>query len=230
VCADARGVEGELWRLYRLPTAAAGRRAATPAPRATVLAARAAKHAALVERAHAAGAQALLIAVRTPAEAQAIEAALAASGISVATARGRGDELERRALAALDQPGGVALVLYPALPPPRAPGAPPLQLVVAELHDSRRHVGALAAAAGAWSVELVLALEDEAVQAALGAPLAALCGNWAGERGVLPARVAALAARAAQRGMERAQAALRQELAAREQYLQDLLAFSGEGH
>ena len=230
ICADARRLEGELWHFYGVRTARAGRRAATPVARATVFAASADKLAALVQRARAAAPQAMLIAVRTPAAAQAIEKALVASGIPAATARGRGDELDRPALAALDHPGGVALALYPAQARPRAPQAPPLQLVVAELHDAERHVASLAAAAGAWSVESVLALEDEAVRAALPAWLSVLAASAAGERGLVPPPLARLVARSAQRGAERAQALLRQELASREQHLQDLLAFSGEGH
>ena len=76
----------------------------------------------------------------------------------------------------------------------------------------------------------MLALEDEAVRGALPGWLSALAAAAAGERGVVPPRLAALVARSAQRGMERAQALLRQELASREQHLRDLLAFSGEGH
>ena len=102
--------------------------------------------------------------------------------------------------------------------------------MVAELHDAERHVASLAAAAGAWSVESVLALEDEAVRAALPAWLSVLAASAAGERGLVPPPLARLVARSAQRGAERAQALLRQELASREQHLQDLLAFSGEGH
>ena len=230
ICADARRLEGELWRFYGLHTARAGRRAEVPVARATVFAASADKHAALVRRAHATAPQAMLIALRTPAAAQGIEKALAASGIAAATARGRGEELDRPALAALDQPGGVALALYPAPGRPGASGAPPLQLVVAELHDAERHVAALAAATGAWSVESVLALEDEAVSAALPGWLSALAAAAAGEDGLVPPRIARLVARVAQRGAERAQALLRLELASREQHLHDLLAFSGEGH
>jgi len=230
ICADARRLEGELWRFYGVRTARAGPRAAIPVARATVFAATADKHAALVQRARATAPQATLIALRTPAAAQAIEKALVASGIAAATARGRGDELDRPALAALEQPGGVALALYPAQARPRAPDAPPLQLVVAEVHDAERHVASLATAAGAWSIESVLALEDEAVRAALPGWLSVLAASAAGERGLVPPPLARLVARSAQRGAERAQALLRQELASREQHLQDLLAFSGEGH
>ena len=230
ICADARRLEGELWRFYGVRTARAGRRAAIPVARATVFAATAGKHAALVQRAQATAPQAMLIALRTPAAAQAMEKALAASGIAAATARGRGEELDRPALAALDQPGGVALALYPAPARPRASNAPPLQLVVAELHDAERHVASLAAASGAWSVEHVLALEDEAVRAALPGWLSALAASAAGEDGLVPPRLARLVASSAQRGAERAQAQLRQELASREQHLRDVLAFSGEGH
>ena len=230
ICADARRLEGELWRVYGLRTARAGSRAAIPAARATVFVATADKHAALVRRAHATAPQAMLIALRTPAAAQAIEKALVASGIAAATARGRGDELDRPALAALDQPGGVALALYPAQGRPGPTGAPPLQLVVAELHDAERHVAGLAVATGAWSVENLLALEDEAVGAALPGWLGALAAAAAGEDGLVPPWLARHVARSAQRGAERAQALLRLELASREQHLHDLLAFSGEGH
>jgi hypothetical protein len=56
----------------------------------------------------------------------------------------------------------------------------------------------------------------------------ALARVAAGRLEELPPRLADLVARRAQRGAERLQAAMRQELVSREQQQKDLLAFSGE--
>jgi len=83
-CADARGLEREFWTLYRLKCAHVGR-AGTASPVATrVFTTRAAKHAALAEEARETQAAecAPLVAVRTPAEAQAIADVLAQTGSS----------------------------------------------------------------------------------------------------------------------------------------------------
>lgn len=234
VCADARGVEREFWALYGLKTALAGARAAQPQLRARVFAAAADKHAALLAavRSESAAGHAVLIAVRSPGEAQAVERALAEAGIGAGTVRGRGDELDRRALASLERPGGVAVSLYPAeagLPAP-APQRPSLTLLVSELHDARRHAAGIFAAYGASRGELLLALEDERTKSALDETVVRWARRLAGAGGELPARASAWVAGLAQRGAERAQALLRLEVLSRDQHLSDLLAFSGPGH
>ena len=98
-----------------------------------------------------------------------------------------------------------------------------------ELHDSERHLVQLCTLYGAGRCKLLLALDEEAVATALGARLAHWLARSAGAAGELPPRLAWIAGRLALRGAERAQVALRQEIASRDQYLRDLLAFSGEG-
>lgn len=204
-CAGAPGLEHELWALYRLKCARAGPRTAAAKVPARVFPARADKLAALAEeaaRAQAAG-EALVVALRTPPEALAVRGTLADAGLPAA-----------------------ALWLYPAQAP--RPDGRPVRLVIAELHDAARHCLQLAQAAGASSAQVLLSLEEERTAAALEPWMAVLLEAAAAGRKELPPRLAALAARLAQRGAERAQAALRQELASREQQLRDLLAFSGE--
>lgn len=233
-CGDARGLERELWGLYGLKTALAGARGAAPRLHARVFATAADKQAALMEavRAESAAGHAVLVAVRSPAEAQAVERILDEAGIGAATVRGRGDELDRGALASLERPGGVAVSLHPAesgVPAP-APEAPSLTLLVAELHDARRHAAGVFAAYRASRGQLLLALDDERTKSALDETVVRWARRLAGAGGELPPLLSAWIARLAQRGAERSQALLRLELLSRDQYLSDLLAFSGPGH
>jgi len=204
-----------------------------------------AKRAALIEavRAHAAAGRAVLVAVRSPAQAQAVERSLAEAGLAAATLRGRGDELERQGLASLERPGGIAVTLFPAenaVPrvspaalraapeaPRAAPTAPPRSLAVAELHDAGRHITRIYEAYGASVGETLLALEDEAVAAALGTAAARAARLFAGAGGELSARASAWVAGLAQRNAERTEAMALLDILSRDQYLNDLLAFSG---
>src|SRR5439155_11497382 len=124
VCGDASGLERELWGLYSLGTWRAGPPpAAVPCP-ARAFRASAARREALVAavRTQAAGGRKVLVALRSPAKAQAVSAALREAGMRI------GEE--------------VSLTLHPAQrqAEPEAPGNPPLHLIVAELHDARRHI------------------------------------------------------------------------------------------
>jgi preprotein translocase subunit SecA len=206
-CSDARGLERELWTLYQLKCAHArgGGRRAREVP-ARVFATRAAKHAVIAEAAREAQAagETALVAVRTPAEAQAIAAELGGAGIE-----------------------GAVIWTWPAQP--ALPEGRPACLLVAELHDARRHVGLLQRASRAGRAQQLLSLEDERTAASLEPWLVGAAKAMAGARAELPPRLAGLVARRAQRGAESLQAAMRMELASREQSLNDLLAFSGEG-
>lgn len=120
---------------------------------------------------------------------------------------------------------GLPLTVHPA-----QRGAAPAQgraprLLVAELHDSARHLPQIARAYGAAETEVLLALEDTAVKAALGPGLCAALAKAGGE--ALPPALARWAARRAQLGAEAAQSRIRRDLVARERQFDELLAFSG---
>jgi preprotein translocase subunit SecA len=204
VCADARGLETELWTLYGLKTALAGTRAPAPVLAVRVFAITAQKNAAVFDELRAQAGRGWVIAVRTPAGAKAAEGLVADAGIESA-----------------------AIARYGA--PPVRPRPAPASVLVLELHDARRHLAQLCALHGASACKVFLALDEEAMVTALGAGRAQRLARFAAAGGELPPRLSRVAARLAQRGAERAQAALRQEIASRDQYLRDLLAFSGEG-
>ncbi|HVL34474.1 MAG TPA: hypothetical protein VM489_02280, partial [Burkholderiales bacterium] len=202
-CADARGLERELWSLYGLKAARAG-----PLPRRVrfefrVFATGEAAQAALLgaaRAASAAGATAVL-AVRGATDAAALEAALAQ--------------------------GGVAAVVSSPSEPAAATGE--ARLLVGELLEARRHVERVAAACGARSAAIFLSLDDERTAGALPRGFAGLARWLTGASQEVPSPLATLLGRLACRNAERSQASLRQELASREQYLRDTLAFAGEG-
>jgi preprotein translocase subunit SecA len=202
LCADARGLRGEFWSLYGMPTRRAGAPAAPPALEYRVFRSEAGRRAALLAEARArlrAG-QALHVAARSAAEAQALRAQLAEAGAPC------------------------PVTAYPEHRQRPAPADGTRHLLLAELHDAGRHVAQIARACGAPSATVLLALEERSVALHLGAR-AALARLARGEE--LPRPLARRLARRAQRGMERLHAALRQELVLREQQLDDLLAFAG---
>jgi hypothetical protein len=104
----------------------------------------------------------------------------------------------------------------------------PLKLVVAELHDSRRHVGRIRHALAAESCEIMVSLEDEAMATRIGLAAAWWARRGSGESGELSPRRASWILGHAQREIERAGAAMRQEIVLRDRQLDDLLAFSGK--
>lgn len=224
VCADARGLEPEFWSLYGLRCARAGTDWAAASAQVRVFASAAQRRAALVAGAQerAARGEAVLVAARDPREAEALARTLGAAVI-----RGTGDGAEQEALAALARPGGIAISLHPAQRGAIGAAGAPLHLIVADLHESARHVAQIGEAYGARSCTQFLALEDESVAAQLGA--AQRLGEAADAAGELPGEAARELAAGAQRGAERAAARERLEAAQREQSLDDLLAFSGRG-
>ena len=231
VCADASGLEREFWALYSLKTTLAGLRPAPVKWSARVFSGVEAKRAALLEtvRAEVAAGRAVVVALRSPPEAQAVVAALGEAGVKVGIVRGGQDETEQKVLASLDHPGSVAVTLYPAARNVTRGGASaaPLSLVVAELHDAQRHIAQIRRAFAAASCEILLSLEDEAVASRIGAITARAARLGASGRGELSARRARWLASVAQRGAERAHALMRQELMSRDQHFESLLAFSG---
>ena len=227
-CFDAAGLERELWSLYGLTCRRAGGRLEPRPVPARLFAAAAARRAALAVAAHeqAANGRAVLVAVRSVKEGEAVAAALHEAGLQPALVQGGGQGLD-----ALERAGAVLLSLHPAQRSVArlASAAVPLHLIVAEPHDAARHVAQIARAYAAGSSEQFLALEDAAVALGLGPLAVRRAGAAAGTAGEASAALAARAARQAQRAGERAAARARMDAAAREQSLEDLLAFSGRG-
>lgn len=229
-CGDARGLEREFWRLYRLTSTQAGR---DPQPilwAARLFATASARRDALLACMQAAAAAcAVVIALRSPAEAQSLLQACAEAQIKVGIVRGTGDASEQQAVAELDTPGAVLVTLYPGERSVRRTRTSPnpLTLVVAELHDAERHIAHIAGAYGADSCRILLSLEDEAVKLhlsprELGAAMRAIQPG-----AEAPPDVAQRWVNRALRNAERAAATARWNAASVEQNLDDLLAFSG---
>ena len=194
-CRDARGIEAEFWSLYGLRTRRAGPAAAGLATRFRVFRGSGQRREALLEALQARRGAAR-VAVRNKEEAEALRAA----GVPES-----------------------ALLLYPA----HRDAAPAAErpLIFAELHDGSRQLDQVAQACGSAHCELLLALEDKAVQAALG-PLAAWAARFFREE-ELPPQAAAWLGRQALKGAGRAQAQMRKDIVTRERQLDELLAFSG---
>jgi len=230
VCSDARGAESEFWELYGLKAMRTG----TPPPRvecpARVFVTAAARRAALLESVglHAKEA-AVLVAVRTSAEVQGVMQALADAGHRPGFLRGTLDDTERAALAALDHPGKVAVTMFPGyrLVSREVPAGARLHLILAELHDSRRHTALVQRAFAAGSCEWLLSLDEEGITpriATLATGIARFRNSDASE---LPLEAARWIARLAQRDAEHARVLMRREVVLRDQHMRDLLAFSG---
>jgi len=225
-CADARGLESEIWSLYALRTSRVGALPTDPAPVARVFASAEQRRGALAAavRERAARGEAVVVALRSAGEAGAVAAALQQAGLSFHALRAGPEGSDPEALAALAQPGAVVLSFYPAQRGVRrAPGGPPLHVAVADLHDAARHVVQIAQCFAASSCEQYLALEDDTVARGSGAARSAAVQGGA----ELPPPQAARIAAAAQRAAERACARARAEQLARERSLEELLAFSG---
>jgi preprotein translocase subunit SecA len=231
VCADARGLEYQLWRLYGLKTSRAG---AFPLPvrwSARLFASAAAKRDAVIARVRAAAAShAVVIALRSPAEAQLLLEACAEARIKVGLVRGTADAADQQAIGDLETAGSVVFSIYPAerTVAREALNSVPLHLVVAELHDSERHIAHVARSYGAHSCEILVALEDDAVKNRLS-PRALRAGARAAmSSGEVPSHHAVQWVRRALRNAERASAVMRHDALAVDRNLDDLLAFSGQ--
>jgi preprotein translocase subunit SecA len=229
--APARGSDREFWGLYRLKTTLTGATSSPISCQPRMFETAAAKRAAITDRARAvAGAgESLLIAVRTMAEARALSGALTESGIKFMVLQASGNEADRQALAGLDTPGSVALALYPVsrdlgLSAPRRIA---LNIVVAELHEAWRHVERMCRGMAVDTCEMLLSLEDSAVQAHMGRAAMWWAIHGPDATGELAERRSRWLAAWVQRRAERAGATTREELRMRDLQLEDLLAFSG---
>jgi 3-methyladenine DNA glycosylase/8-oxoguanine DNA glycosylase len=180
-------------------------------------------------RAAAARGCAILVALRTPEELNAVIGPLKETKSFAGLVSGRGDDAERAALAALDRAGSVVATLYPAERNVRRDGneSVPLHLVIAELHDAQRHVEQIRQCYQANSCETLLALEDEATKARLGPVVSRLARAGLDAHGELPPAQSRWIARLAQREAERALRLAREEAMSAERHLGELLAFSG---
>jgi preprotein translocase subunit SecA len=224
ICEDAGGLEAEFWRLYGLRCERAGWPLPPPAPAARVFLSSAARRAAIAAaaRAQAALGRAVLVALRSVKEGEALAGVLKEAGLELGAVKGPAS------LAGLERAGSVLLSLHPAQRGvARAAGEVAVHLIVAELHDSARHVAQIARAYAASSAEQFLALEDAPVAPRVGALAGRMAGAATGAAGELPAAQAARFARRAQAALERAAARERADLAQREQSMEETLAFSG---
>lgn len=232
VCADVNPIAGELWSLYGLHVRRDSIREARQSDCARVFASGSARMDAIVRCAREAlqGGYSLVIALRTQPEAQNVMELLAAAGVQPGIFRGIGDVEDEQALAALSVPGTVLVSCHPAergiARVARATDVP-VQLTIAELHDARRHVRMLRRVFGASRCEILLALDDQPVEA-YGPTLlklwAYLSAGDLGEAAQWPSR---RLVDAVQKAMEQEQRVLRGELQTRDVYLDDLLAFGG---
>lgn len=199
ICADARGLESELWALYSLATVRSGRRAAAPVVHARVFVDAERKRAALAERATQGS---CLVGVRLRTELDALNALAAASGTAIEA---------------------VVLPLVEARPP--KPGA---ELVAAELPASRRHLAHAGRVLGTARCTVYLSLDEPGVAASLGSLLAWRARRAAREDGELEKRWADRVVRRALRYAEAAQRLARLDVLANDRMVEDLLAVSGK--
>jgi preprotein translocase subunit SecA len=230
VAADARAVAGEFWSLYGMRVAG---ELAPPLPvpcTARVFRTAQARLAALVRRvaALAEDGHAVMVALRSQVEAQAVMEALSAAGFSPGLVSGQGAEADRVVLAGIGRPGSVVLSCYPAeRTVSRVAADVPLHLLVAELHDAKRHLVRLCSIYAASTCESLLSLEDPAMQTLLPPFIGEWCARGAGAGGELPSKWSQWLASYAQAAQEREQRLLREELRSRDVYLNEVLAFSG---
>jgi preprotein translocase subunit SecA len=227
---DARGLERELWSMYSLATTRVGAPPAAVGCRPRVFRGTADKMEALVAAVNGcvSGGASALIALRTSAEAQAAAAALRDGGLQPRTVSGGGEPAEREILDGLDWGRQVVLLLYPAERWIADAGRRRLRLFAGELHDARRHVERLARKFGLDSFESLFSLEDDVVVKQLAPALRRAARLAAGNGGELPPAWAHRLHRLAQDSVERACEAFRADVLARDQYLDELLAFSGK--
>ena len=230
-CAGVHGAARGLWELHQRRALAFGVGEPVPGYGTRVFTSGTARWAAAAEstRARTAEGAAVVIAVRSPDQAQAGMAALAAAGIKATPVRSAGDDAGESNLAAADTPGGVVLVLHPAerMACYDALGRAPRHVIIAELRPSVRELAHLVRAFGATSCEMMLSLDDRAMEPHLGKRRADAIRNGSGASDELPSRQASQVARRIQRSAENAHALARRDLQARDTYLRDFLAVSG---
>lgn len=230
-CLSVHGVTRDLWRLYRRRALAFGAGEASPEYGIRVFTSGTAKWAAVAEsaRLRAEGGATVVIAVRSPDQAQAGMAALAAGGIEATLIRSGGNDAMRSDLPVADTPGGVVLILHPAerMACNDSVRHVPRHVIIAELCPAVRELSHLVRVFGATSCESMLSVDDKIMEPHLGTRRRYVTGSGAGaSEELLPAQARRLAKRV-QRSIESAQALARRDLQARDTYLRDYLAVSG---
>lgn len=228
-CADARGLEPELWSMYGLKAECVGMLAASVACPIRLFETHAHKHAAVLARiAELQGKQCgVVISVRTPETAKAIVEGCQEAGVRAEFVRGTGDEQEAQILAAAHLLGAVTVSVYPAERNIAIAEGTTTHLIVADMQDAGRHVIQQQRAYRAQCCELLVSMEEESVSAQLdlgSLSLAALSARHSGEVSPL---VAGPVVRLVQRRLERANRILRAEVKSLDQFLGNLLAFAG---
>jgi hypothetical protein len=162
-----------------------------------------------------------------PASAKAAIAALAAAGLHPGLLRGADDEQERAALAAVRSTGSLTVACSPAERSVALEGPPVLRLIVVEPPDSLRHLARMQRAYAARNCDVWLSLADEAVSHQLDLPGQAVAAMIEEDTGELPSGRAMWLVRRIQRYIEQTNVRLRRDVMMTDQYLGDLLAYSG---
>lgn len=230
VCADPSATAAEFWSIYGRRLSGEARSRQQLPVRARVFVSAPDRLGALIRyvAGGVAGAYSTMICVGTPAALQTLCAALAEAGLAAGVVRGSGDAADRQALAGLDSPGAVVLACYPAeRNVSRVASTVPLHLLVPELREAPRQVAMLCRVYSAAQSELLLALDDETVEALTPGGVADWLRHRAGDDGELSVVSARWLARYLQTAMHREQSILRAELLSRDIYLAASLAFSG---
>jgi preprotein translocase subunit SecA len=229
ICADARGLESDLWDMYRLKTERAAPAVSRQPTPVRMFATKEAKERALLQAiGHVtARGEAVVVALRTPVYTGRIMALLADSGIQARMVRGVGDAQEQAVLAAVHSPGSVTVTLHPAERNISPAGTTRVHLIVAELHDARRHMDRLEIVYDASGCELLLSLDEDILRAQMNVVDFTMISPAIGASEELSAMAARYCYRLVQRRIERAHANLRAEVMSFDQHLGDLLAFSG---
>lgn len=160
-----------------------------------------------------------VIAVRTPRLGKALAAALDVAGIEVAPADG--------APYAEPQPGKAAMLIYPAHRTVGRRLSATTHLIMAELHDARRHVQQLCRVFEPAASVLMLALDDVQPGEHLGPLLPALRARYRSTP-ELPGKEARRVYAHCQRAAEKAAATTRVDWVARDVQRSDILAFTGQ--
>jgi preprotein translocase subunit SecA len=229
-CADVRGISGELQSLYPVRVRALWSAAASAACVYRVCLDVETKVRVLLDvvRKGQGEGRAIVIAARSSEVADALLANLKAAGLEVELLHaGLEAAAVEGTLCILDRACGIVLALHPAARLFRRERATaiPVDLVIVELHEGPHAAAHLVHAFGADTCTALLSFDDKALD--LGAIIEQSARLLAGSKKTLNPTASRAIAMLAQRRLDAERAIQRQEGLSREQYLADLLAFSG---